>query len=40
MHQEKVEGGNSRSSTVVEVAGLSLPLGKKFSMTWKMGINE
>nr|CAD1822793.1 unnamed protein product [Ananas comosus var. bracteatus] len=35
---EKVEGGNKRKSMVVEVGGLELPLGKNFSMTWKMGI--
>ncbi|RWW57706.1 hypothetical protein BHE74_00035478 [Ensete ventricosum] len=40
MHQEKLEGGNKRTSMVVEVGGLSLPLGKTFSMTWKLGIKE
>ncbi|XP_009410032.2 alpha-xylosidase 1 [Musa acuminata AAA Group] len=41
MHQAKLEGGGSkRTSMIVEVGGLSLPLGKTFSMTWKMGINE
>ncbi|CAL9064469.1 unnamed protein product [Musa banksii] len=40
MHQAKLEGGSKRTSMIVEVGGLSLPLGKTFSMTWKMGINE
>ncbi|XP_072978361.1 alpha-xylosidase 1-like [Typha angustifolia] len=37
-HVEKLEGGNKRKNTMVEVGGLELPLGKSFSMSWKMDI--
>ncbi|KAG1334793.1 alpha-xylosidase 1 [Cocos nucifera] len=39
VHVEKLEGGNKRNSMMVEIGGLALPLGKKFSMSWVMGIN-
>lgn len=32
------EGGDKRTSVMVEVKGLKLPLGKKFAMSWQMGI--
>ncbi|KAM7484556.1 hypothetical protein LguiA_000565 [Lonicera macranthoides] len=38
-HIEKLEGGNRKKSLMVEVKGLELPVGKKFSMSWKMGIS-
>ncbi|XP_057509441.1 alpha-xylosidase 1-like [Actinidia eriantha] len=36
---ELEEGGDKRKSMMVEVKGLELPLGKKFTMSWKMGIS-
>lgn len=33
------DGGDKRKGMMVEVRGLDLPVGKKFSMSWKMGIN-
>ncbi|XP_008797841.2 alpha-xylosidase 1 [Phoenix dactylifera] len=38
VHVEKLEVGNKRNSMMVEIGGLALPLGKKFSMSWVMGI--
>ncbi|KAF5200395.1 Alpha-glucosidase [Thalictrum thalictroides] len=38
MFLEKLEGGNYKKSMMVEVKGLELPIGKKFVMSWKMGI--
>ncbi|KAH7682601.1 alpha-D-xyloside xylohydrolase protein [Dioscorea alata] len=38
MNMEKLEGGNKKNSMMVEIGGLGLPLGKKFSISWKMGI--
>lgn len=35
---EKLEGGTKKSSLMVEIGGLNLLLGKKFSMSWQMGI--
>lgn len=35
---EKLEGGNRRKGMMVEIGGLELPLGKKFYMSWQMGI--
>ncbi|KAK9276124.1 hypothetical protein L1049_005655 [Liquidambar formosana] len=32
------EGGDKRTSMMVEVKGLNLPVGKNFAMSWKMGI--
>uniref|UniRef100_A0A5B6YHF2 Putative alpha-xylosidase 1 n=1 Tax=Davidia involucrata TaxID=16924 RepID=A0A5B6YHF2_DAVIN len=38
-YPEKLEnGGDKRKSVMIEVKGLDLPLGKKFTMSWKMGI--
>lgn len=37
-HLEKLEGDTKKKGMMVEVKGLELPLGKKFSMSWKMGI--
>ncbi|KMZ62575.1 alpha-xylosidase, family GH31 [Zostera marina] len=34
----KLEGDTKKRVTVVDVTGLGLPLGKKFSMTWQMGV--
>lgn len=34
---EKAEGDSERYGMKVEVGGLAVPLGKKFSITWKMG---
>ncbi|XP_059655520.1 alpha-xylosidase 1 [Cornus florida] len=36
--EELEGGGDKRKSMMVEIKGLELPLGKKFSMSWKMGI--
>ncbi|GMP58847.1 hypothetical protein CsSME_00022366 [Camellia sinensis var. sinensis] len=33
------DGGDMKKSTMVEVKGLELPVGKKFTMSWKMGIS-
>ncbi|KAL7260537.1 hypothetical protein ACSBR1_006243 [Camellia fascicularis] len=33
------DGGDMKNSTMVEVKGLELPVGKKFTMSWKMGIS-
>ncbi|XP_077243931.1 alpha-xylosidase 1-like [Tasmannia lanceolata] len=38
MHVDKLAGGNKRKGLMVEVGGLTLPLGKNFAMTWEMGI--
>ncbi|KAK3005604.1 hypothetical protein RJ639_016816 [Escallonia herrerae] len=38
MFPEKLEGKNKKRSAMVEVKGLELPVGKKFAMSWKMGI--
>ncbi|KAL5722145.1 hypothetical protein ACHQM5_005702 [Ranunculus cassubicifolius] len=38
MFTEKLEGDNQKKSMMVEVKGLELPVGKKFAMSWKMGI--
>ncbi|XP_073049994.1 alpha-xylosidase 1 [Primulina eburnea] len=32
------DGGDERKNVMVEIGGLELPLGKKFSLSWKMGI--
>ncbi|KAL6969845.1 NAD(P)H-dependent D-xylose reductase (XR) [Sarracenia purpurea var. burkii] len=37
--EEVGDGGNQRKSVMVDVKGLELPLGKKFSMSWKMGVS-
>ncbi|MQM02306.1 hypothetical protein Taro_035070 [Colocasia esculenta] len=39
MDLEKLEGTNKPRSLMVEVGGLALPLGKSFSMSWKMGVH-
>ncbi|KAL2233415.1 alpha-xylosidase 1 [Sesamum indicum] len=36
--EELEEGGDKMKNVMVEVKGLELPVGKKFSMSWKMGI--
>ncbi|KAI7978973.1 Alpha-xylosidase 1 [Camellia lanceoleosa] len=33
------DGGDMKKSTMIEVKGLDLPVGKKFTMSWKMGIS-
>lgn len=33
------DGGDMKKSTMVEFKGLELPVGKKFTMSWKMGIS-
>ncbi|CAL5396558.1 unnamed protein product [Camellia sinensis] len=33
------DGGDMKKSTMVDVKGLELPVGKKFTMSWKMGIS-
>lgn len=38
MFLEKLEGGDKRRSMMVDVKGLSLPVGKNFVMSWNMGI--
>ncbi|KAK8916887.1 Alpha-xylosidase 1 [Platanthera zijinensis] len=35
---DKLEGRTKRKSMVVEVAGLAIPLGKKFSLSWNMTV--
>ncbi|KAL6187940.1 hypothetical protein ACLB2K_039335 [Fragaria x ananassa] len=38
-YQEEVEDGESKTKSVmVQVHGLSLPVGKNFAMSWKMGV--
>ncbi|XP_004299087.1 PREDICTED: alpha-xylosidase 1 [Fragaria vesca subsp. vesca] len=38
-YQEEVEDGESKTKSVmVQVNGLSLPVGKNFAMSWKMGV--
>ncbi|CAK9176248.1 unnamed protein product [Ilex paraguariensis] len=38
-YTEKLEeGGDKRKNVMVDIKGLELPLGKKFAMSWKMGI--
>lgn len=32
------DGGDAKSSLLVEIGGLKLPLGKNFAMSWKMGM--
>ncbi|CAK9159485.1 unnamed protein product [Ilex paraguariensis] len=40
-YTEKLEeGGDKRKNVMVDIKGLELPLGKKFAMSWKMGIKE
>ncbi|KAL8218609.1 hypothetical protein R6Q57_021982 [Mikania cordata] len=37
--EHKFMGGTETKSVMVEVGGLNIPIGKKFTMSWKMGIS-
>ncbi|KAK1322282.1 Alpha-xylosidase 1 [Acorus calamus] len=37
---ERLEGGGKMKAVVVEVAGLNIPLGKKFVLSWKLGVTN